>query len=122
MVSGAVERGETLLEAVRRALVEEAGADLRVEVLGTVHAWNRHYDERVPNMISAAFVASYLGGHVTPSDDLDGCSVRWATVAEIRHLASDGQALIPGDVRLFERALQCFDLWHRAAKETAELP
>jgi hypothetical protein len=36
---------------------------------------------------------------------------RWATLDEVKGLAEAGTALIPDEVWLFERALQCFDLW-----------
>lgn len=111
VVSGAVEHGETLIDAVHREVKEEAGADVRIDVLGAVHAWNWHYDHLVPNMISAAFVASYLGGDVTPGDDLAGSDFRWASLGQVHQLASAGVPLIPGDVGLFDRALQCFDIW-----------
>ncbi len=111
VVGGAVENGETLIDAVHREVKEEAGADIRIDVLGAVHAWNWHYDHLVPNMISAAFVASYLGGDVTPGDDLVGSHFRWASVDQVHQLASSGVALIPDDVGLFDRAMQCFDTW-----------
>ena len=40
-----------------------------------------------------------------------GCEVRWVTLDEVNGLAAAGTALIPNEVWLFERALQCFDLW-----------
>ena len=62
-------------------------------------------------MISTFFVASYLGGEVIPGDDMAGCEVRWATLDDVNDLAAAGTALVPNEVWLFERALQCFDLW-----------
>jgi len=40
-----------------------------------------------------------------------GCEVQWATLGEVATLARSGAQLIPGELWLFERALQCFDLW-----------
>jgi 8-oxo-dGTP pyrophosphatase MutT (NUDIX family) len=111
IVNGGLEAGETLLEGVAREVGEEAGPDVDIEVLGTVHAWTYHYDAGVPHLLSVAFVASYLGGDVVPGDDMAGSAVRWATIEEIQELAADaGTGLIPQETWLFERALQCLDL------------
>jgi 8-oxo-dGTP pyrophosphatase MutT (NUDIX family) len=110
IVNGAVEAGETLLAAARREVAEEAGPSVRSEVLGTVHAWTWRYDEEVQHLISTAFVATYLGGDVDPGDDMAGSAVRWATLEEVRDLERAG-SLIPDHAWVFERALECFDLW-----------
>jgi ADP-ribose pyrophosphatase YjhB (NUDIX family) len=106
-VNGGLEAGESLLEGVRREVAEEAGPDVQLRVLGSVHSWTWRYDDLVTHMLSLAFVASYEGGPVVPGDDMAGSEVWWASLDEIRDLPS----LIPEDVWIFERALQCFDLW-----------
>jgi len=111
IVNGGLEAGETLLEGVAREVAEETGPAVRLRVLGTVHTWTWRYDELVPHMISAAYVASYLGGEVVPGDDMAGSEVRWATLDEVEALAKSGAQLIPNELWLFERALQCFDQW-----------
>lgn len=108
IVNGGLEAGESPLEGVRREVAEEAGADVRLRVLGSVHTWAYRYDDSVTHMLSLAFVAAYEGGEVVPGDDMAGSSVRWASLDEIRSLSG---GLIPEDVWIFERALQCFDLW-----------
>ena len=50
-VNGAVDGGETLLEAALREVREEAGQHLRVRPLGVVHASTFEYDARVRRMI-----------------------------------------------------------------------
>jgi ADP-ribose pyrophosphatase YjhB (NUDIX family) len=94
-----------------REVAEEAGPAVQLRVLGTVHASTWRYDHLIPHMISTFFVASYLGGEVIPGDDMAGCEMRWATLDEVNDLAAAGIALVPDEVWLFERALQCFDLW-----------
>ena len=111
IVNGAMEAGESILESVEREVAEEAGADVRIDVYGTVHAWTYRYDDAVAHMISIACVASYLGGDVVPGDDMAGCEARWMTLDEIRETYAQGVALIPEETWLFERALQCFDVW-----------
>lgn len=112
VVNGAVERDETLLEAVHREVLEEAGA-IRVEVLGPVHAESWRYDVQVPNMISVAFAAVLRSGDVSPGDDVAGCAHRWASLDDVRALLAAGEAAIPGDVAPFERALDEVRRWTR---------
>jgi len=111
IVNGGLEGGETLSDGLTREVAEEVGPAVRLRVLGTVHASTFRYDHLIPHMISACFVASYLGGEVVPGDDMAGCETRWVTLDEVKGLAAAGTALIPDEVWLFERALQCFDLW-----------
>ena len=120
IVNGGVEAGESLLAAVHREVAEEAGPDVQLQVLGTVHAWTWQYDEQVTHLMSTAFVASYLGGEVMPGDDMAGSEVRWASLEEVQELAASGTGLIPGGLWPFERALQCFDLW--SSVDTDALP
>ena len=98
---------EELAEAAVALFAEEAGPEVQLQVLGSVHSWTWRYDDSVTHMLSLAFVASYLGGAIVPGDDMAGSEVRWATLDEIRSLP----ALIPEDVWIFERALSLFDLW-----------
>ena len=65
-VNGAVEEGETLLEAALREVREEAGAALRVHPLGVVHASTFAYDDRVRQMISVVYLMAHKGGVPEP--------------------------------------------------------
>ena len=113
-VNGGMEDGETVLDSVFREVGEEAGPDVRIRPLGTVHAWTWRYDDAVTHMLSIGIVATYLGGAVVPGDDMAGSEVRWASLEDLEALVADGGVLIPSEVWLFERALQCFDLWAAA--------
>ena len=111
VVNGGMEAGETVLEAVLRESAEEAGPSVALQPLGTVHAWTWRYDDAVTHMLSIAFVCAYLGGEVVPGDDMAASEVRWASLDEVRSIASAGDGLIPSDVWIFERALESFDRW-----------
>lgn len=110
-VNGGLEAGETLLEGLAREVAEEAGPSVAIDVLGTVHAWTWRYDDLVPHMLSIAYVARYLGGEVVPGDDMAGSEVRWASMDDVRALAAAGEALIPEEVWLFERAFELAARW-----------
>lgn len=111
IVSGGLESEETPLAGLTREVAEEVGPEVRLDVLGTVHVWSWRYDDSVTHMLSIAFVASYVDGQVVPGDDMLGSEVRWATLDEIQGLVASGSGLVPRELWLFERALQCFDLW-----------
>ena len=118
IVNGGLEGGESVLEGVQREVAEEAGQNVQIRVLGSVHSWTYRYDDLVTHMLSLAFVASYEGGEVVPGDDMAGCEVKWATLEEVRSLPS----LIPEDVWLFERALSLFDLWVDGSQPIGDVP
>lgn len=110
VVNGGLEGGETLLEGVAREVAEEAGPDVRLDIVGTVHAWTYRYDDAIPHMISVAYAAVHLGGEVVPGDDMAGSEVRWASLDEVRGIALDERTgLIPEEAWLFERALELVD-------------
>ncbi len=114
IVNGGLEAGESLEEGARREVAEEAGPDVRIDLLGTVHANTYHYDDQIPHMISTFFLGHYRGGEVVPGDDMAGSELRWATRDEVRASMAAGEPLVPGEAWLFERAFQLFDLWSPA--------
>ena len=64
VVSGAIEEGESPVEALLREVAEEAGPEVSIRPVGSVHTWLHHFDAAVPAMLSIAYVATYLGGEV----------------------------------------------------------
>jgi 8-oxo-dGTP pyrophosphatase MutT (NUDIX family) len=109
-VNGAVDQGETLLEAALREVREEAGPELRVRPLGVVHASTFAYDARVQRMISVVYLMADKGGVVVPGDDMSGSRVRWVTLNAIE---SDALRLLPplDQAWLRRRTLDLFRLF-----------
>jgi 8-oxo-dGTP pyrophosphatase MutT (NUDIX family) len=109
-VNGAVDNGETLLEAALREVREEAGPDLQVRPLGVVHASTFAYDVRIQRMISVVYLMAHEGGAAVPGDDMRGSRVRWATLDAIE---SDGLRLVPplDQTWLRQRTVDLFRLW-----------
>ena len=89
-----------------------------MDVLGTVHAFTLRYDDEVQHLVTA-FVAAYLGGDVDPGDEMAGSAVRWATLDDVQELERSG-SLIPEHSSIFERALECFDLWSSRDASTGQ--
>jgi 8-oxo-dGTP pyrophosphatase MutT (NUDIX family) len=109
-VNGAVEDGESLLEAALREVREEAGLDLHVRPLGVVHAATFAYDAQVRRVISVVYLMAHDDGAPVPGDDMRGSRVRWATVGAIE---SEGVRLVPpmDQAWLRQRTLELFRLW-----------
>ncbi len=82
-VNGAVDGGETVLEAVLRETREEAGAQVQVRPLTAVHAYTFRYDDNVQFMISLVYLLEYQGGEVAPASDMGGSQARWLSVEEL---------------------------------------
>jgi 8-oxo-dGTP pyrophosphatase MutT (NUDIX family) len=109
-VNGAVDEGETLLEAAQREVREEAGPEVRVRPLGIVHASTFPYDARVQRMISVVYLMAHEGGRAVPGDDMRGSHARWVTAGAIE---SEGLRLLPplDQEWLRRRSVELYRLW-----------
>ena len=120
-VNGAVEAGETLLEAALREVREETGPGVHVRQLCVVHASTFAYDALVTCVISVTFLMAYEEGEVVPGDDMRGSRVRWATGHEIE---SEQLRLVPplDEPWLRERTIDLYRLWQAAPDLPLQAP
>jgi ADP-ribose pyrophosphatase YjhB (NUDIX family) len=110
VVNGAMEAGETVLEAALREISEEVGNGVQVRPIGVVHVSTFHYDERVRYMLSIAYLFAYEGGEIQPGDDMLGSEYRWWSLGE---LGSEQVELLipPGEKWVLRRAVDLYRLW-----------
>ncbi len=110
VVSGALEAGETVLQGVLRETREEAGSEVKVRPLGTIHTHTFAYDARLRYCIAIYTLLAYEGGPIQPGDDMHGSLFRWWSLDD---LAAEGVKLyIPRGRRwILERAVSLYGLW-----------
>jgi 8-oxo-dGTP diphosphatase len=75
VIKGAIEAGESILDGALREVREEAGPEVRVRPLGTVHAQTLWRDG-MPYVV-VHYLMAYEGGEIQPGDDMLGSQVRW---------------------------------------------
>jgi 8-oxo-dGTP pyrophosphatase MutT (NUDIX family) len=109
-VNGAVDEGETLLDAALREAREEAGAELRVRPLGVVHASTFAYDANLRQVISVVYLLAHESGAAVPGGDMQGSRVRWASLDTIE---SEALRVLPplDQAWLRERTVELFRMW-----------
>lgn len=119
LVSGALEAGETVLEGVLRETREEAGCDLRVRPLGTVHVHTFYYDQNVPYMIGIYYLLACEGGQVQPGDDMVGSQFRWWRLEELAQ--EKVKLFVPPQLWVLHRALELYRLWEEQGEIDIDL-
>lgn len=100
--SGAVEDGETILDAVHRELSEELGARCVLDPIETVHTYTIDYADEP--LVSVVYLVAYDGGMIVPSDDVAGAAVRWAEPRVLDELHP--RIVVPSEPWILERALE----------------
>jgi 8-oxo-dGTP pyrophosphatase MutT (NUDIX family) len=120
-VNGAVDEGETLIEAALREVREEAGPELLVRPLGVAHASTFAYDTRVRCVISVVYLMAHERGVAVPGGDMRGSRVRWASPGAIE---SEGLRLLPplDKAWLRRRSIELFRLWQGAPAVALQEP
>ena len=119
VVNGGMEANETVVEAARREVREEAGTEIRARPLGAFHTTMFRYDEAVPYMFSISYLMAHESGAVVPGDDMRGSAIGWWSVEEI--LAEDFKLLVPPDMKWqMQRAIECYRLWKDQMPELQE--
>jgi len=110
VVNGALEARETIIDGALRETREEAGNEVKVQPLGTVHVSTFHYDENVNYMLSVGYLMDYKGGEIQPGDDMAGSKFKWWKLEE---LADESvKVLIPPDGKwILERAVELYRIW-----------
>jgi len=133
VVKGALEAGETILEGALREVREEAGPEVRVRPLGTVHALTLQ-SAGIPYIV-IYYLMAYEGGAIEPGDDMLGSQVRWWVPStppqsppqnargggRAVSTAQDDPPHVPYPRWLVERAIELARLWHARTDDLQEI-
>ena len=104
--SGALESGETPLQALTRELAEELGKEFLHRTLGPVDVSSFRIDHEI-SLLSIGFLVQYLGGAITPGDDMADAEIAWMSIKEVTRLEN---IAVPENTSHFARALELFRL------------
>jgi ADP-ribose pyrophosphatase YjhB (NUDIX family) len=116
VVNGALEAGETILDAALRETREEAGNEVQVQPLGTVHVSTFHYDENVRYMLSVGYLMAYQGGKIQPGDDMAGSQYGWWGLEDLKE--EKVKLLVPPDgMWLIEQAIELHRIWKEKERD-----
>ena len=113
--SGAVEDGETIIDAVRRELKEELGPHASLRPVATVHAYTITYEPGVA-LVSVVYLVAYEGGEIVTSDDVLGTTPRWLDRSELMRRSE--LVRVPNEPRILDRALT---QWARSTGQVAKV-
>ena len=110
VVNGALEARETIIGGALRETREEAGNEVKVQPLGTVHVSTFHYDDNVQYMLSIGYLMAYKGGEIQPGDDMAGSKYKWWKLDELAN--ESVKVLIPPDGKwILDRAVELYRMW-----------
>lgn len=76
---GLLELTDTLESAGLREVKEEMGID--VELVDFLGSYSTFYGDR--RVLNSIFIAKYVGGDITPSDDMSGGDPQWRSVNDL---------------------------------------
>jgi 8-oxo-dGTP pyrophosphatase MutT (NUDIX family) len=107
--------GESPVAALLREVSEEAGPDVTVRPVASVHTFLYRFASAIPAMLSLAYVATYLYGEVVPGSDMAMSEFRWASLGEIE--SGELTLSVPSQPWLFRRAFAVHALFKAEAVE-----
>lgn len=110
VVSGGMEADETVLAGALRETREEAGPEVAVRPLGTVHARTFNYDDQIPYMVGIYYLFAYEGGPIQPGDDMADAEARWWSLDDLA--AADITFHPSTELWLLQRAVDLYNQWH----------
>ena len=102
--SGALESGESPIQGLARELFEELGKEFMYHPLGPVDVSSFRMDDKT-TLLSISYLVQYLGGAITPGDDMSGAELAWESLEKIM---LHEPISVPEDASNFERALELF--------------
>lgn len=104
--SGAIEAGESPLQALDRELLEELGQEFTYQLPGLVDASSVRLDAKIA-LLSIGYLLLHLGTEIAPGDDMAGAEVSWMSLEKILQL---DDITVPRDTATFTEALRLFRL------------
>ena len=102
--SGALESGESPIQGLARELYQELGKEFMYHPLGPVDVSSFRMDDKT-TLLSISYLVQYLGGAITPGDDMSGAELDWESLEKIM---LHENISVPENVSHFERALELF--------------
>ncbi len=119
VISGWLEPGESVTDAVLREVRKEAGPEVVAFSLGVLDTFTFLFDSHHPPLISICCLLRYRGGAIEPGDDAKDTEFRWWQLSEL----DDIELVVPrGRWDLLNRAVDLSRYLRDAATPEAENP